>query len=54
MTIAATGPLQVPRVVPPPTLPIARMTSPRAQDRLLVNRAPKECQTTKTSSLFIQ
>lgn len=52
--IAAAGPLQLLIVVPPPTLPIARITSPRAQAKLLVNHAPSECQTTYISSLLIQ
>lgn len=54
MTIAAAGPLQSLIVVDPPTVPIARMTSPRAQDRLLVNHDPSECQTTNIWSLLIQ
>lgn len=52
--IAATGPLQLFFVILHPTLPIARMTSPRAQASVLVNHAPSECPTTYISSILIQ
>lgn len=54
MMIAAVGPLHSLKEVPPPTLPIARITSPRAHAKLLVNQAPRECHTTKTRSVSIQ
>jgi len=48
MIIAATGQLQSLMVVHPPTDQIARMTSPRVQERVLVNRAQSEWPTTNT------
>gem|GEM_PF-2578459 len=52
--MAATGPLQLFGVILHPTLPIARITSPRAQARVLVNHAPRECHTTYISSISMQ
>ena len=52
--MAAVGPLQLFIVVPPPTVPMARSTSPRAQARLLENHAPSECQTAYIWSLLLQ